>query len=322
MTTLTTTEKTIQQQTASAEPEVSMEPKKATLSPVEKALAGGSSAPTQRTGEEDATTIGDITGGFAVIGMLIGASLLTAAMVGSDDFNPFATVFWGTILGAGFGALVGVAIGSALFGVGVTLPEEDLPPAPLTPSDRMIFALLGKVGAIENGIARIVIDEQREDADDDMSLAIATAFLAREHAGAITLERIGSQLFAGATDKQCNWPNGSLESGLKGAGQINRLVSEWIGSNSSEPAEDALRRSLSKMETRTLTEKEYRRVLGLFTMVSSYNVVPGRNQYSSIDDPQQLVQQCQQTRPEVYRGLIDESVKAFKDRYEEPAGDD
>jgi len=64
-----------------------------------------------------------------------------------------------------------------------------------------------------------------------------------------------------------------------------------------------------------------KRVLNLFTMVSSRYVLPKRTSDRLMDRSVRLIEECQRTRPEVHAALTKDIERAFAERYEEPSGD-
>ena len=150
---------------------------------------------------------------------------------------------------------------------------------------------------------------------------LATALLANEEAGAIRLEMAKGKLVAIATGNNCQSPGGCLEADVCKAGPVYDTVFDWIGTTSSSPEGDAVKRIMGSMANRMLLEPDKRRVLNLFTMVSSRYVLPKRTSDRLMERSVRLIEECRRARPDVHNHLKKDIRRAFAERTLPPSSD-
>ena len=80
---------------------------------------------------------------------------------------------------------------------------------------------------------------------------------------------------------------------------------------------------MGSMANRMLLEPDKKRVLNLFTMVSSRYMVPKQISDRLMERSVRLIEECHGTRPDMHDHLTKDIARAFDERTEEPpSGDD
>ena len=290
---------------------------------------------------------GGLDSSFLVVPLAIAGGIdgviLAGVVVGGASF------IGGAIGGAIVGAAIGWIISAFLWRIGVHEDEADCSwcgqeldptlyvcpscatpvkyqwgkaPLNLTPSDHVFLDMVPRKNKEDNGRSWVEAEVPYGGFANRLYQVLATAILANEAAGAIGLEMAKGKLVAITAGDDCQLPGGCLEADLCRAGLVYDTVFDWIERTSSSPEGDAVKRIMKSMANRTLLEQERKRVLNLFTMISSRYVLPKRTSDSLMERSVRLIEECKRARPEVHDHLTKDIARAFAERTEEPSDGD
>ena len=284
---------------------------------------------------------GSLVGYLATVGAIAGAIWAIAATGDGGAFVP------GAIGGAIVGSVIGLILSDFLWRIGLHVEEADCSgcgreleptlfvcpgcatpvkyqwgkaPVELTPSDRVLLDMVPRKTKEENGRCWVEV-EVPSGSTNQPNRVLATALLANEEAGAIRLEMAEGNLVAVATGNNCQAPGDCLEAELCKAGLVYNTVFDWIGTSSYAPEADAVKRIMGSMAKRMLLEPDRKRVLNLFTMVSSRYLVPKRTSNRLMERSGRLIEEGQRARPDMHDHLTKDIARAFDARTEEPPSD-
>lgn len=164
---------------------------------------------------------------------------------------------------------------------------------------------------------------------------LAAAFLANEKAGLVRLElrkkRINfglsskMVLYADPTGLPSSWDGPCLEADLLEAAdhsansEAASIVSAWLGRNYSDPYDEVFERLKANLAERDLLDVQEERVLKVF--ISRNYSLPAENrafiESQPLDSLDELLHDCQSSRPQVWQELLLQMRKAVDSRQEQ-----
>jgi hypothetical protein len=202
------------------------------------------------------------------------------------------------------------------------------PPPYLTPSEWVY--LNGEKFASKSGVfnkTRLVHADLSVSQAQLAQAALAAAFLTLEQQGTLRLDvrqkkvlfglASSKALFADSTGPAAAWPAQTLESALPGLAyqlamdknknEIDTILYVWLGHDSGSPFEEVFDRIKWGLASRGLLETHQETHLKIFKS-TVFTCPETTSQLAAAQPPQpvqQLLDQCQQTRPEVWKMLND-----------------
>jgi hypothetical protein len=205
-------------------------------------------------------------------------------------------------------------------------------PSPdLTPSE--LVYLNGEKFASKSGVfnkTRLVHTDLSVSQAQLAQAALAAAFLTLEQQGTLRLDvRKKKVLFGLASSKglyadshgpAADWPPQTLESTLPGLAyqlgmdknknELDTIIYVWLGQDSSSPFEDVFTRIKEGLAARGLLETHQETHLKIFksTVFTCPESTRQLAAAQSLQPVQQLLDNCQQTRPEVWK-MLNDSIK-------------
>ncbi len=172
-----------------------------------------------------------------------------------------------------------------------------------------------------------------------VQMAIAAAFLANEQAGTLRLEQRTKKALFGLTSVQalyaepCGvqqpWPKNTLEAafpplaerfkGEKNTNEVYSILYAWMGADRMSPYDEVIESIRYGLGFRNLLEVHKEKKLKIFT-VESYTLPDSTRalaQSTPLAPVQQMFQRCEQTRPLVWKALLEQIKKAISSRKEQ-----
>jgi hypothetical protein len=209
----------------------------------------------------------------------------------------------------------------------------------LSPSELVL--LNGEKFAAKAGVfnkVRLLHLDQDVDMVSLAQVCLATAFLANEQAGALRLEIRQKKALLGLASTQAlyadpasqlpQWPANSLEAAMpamasqeianKHPAEVYRLVHTWLGKNFDSPFDEVLDRVKFALALRGLLEIKEERKLKIFVK-RTYALPPETRALAasqSLAPVQQMLEACQQSRPQIWKALLEQVKKAVSARQE------
>ncbi len=168
-------------------------------------------------------------------------------------------------------------------------------------------------------------------------MAVAAAFLINEQTGTLRLELRQKKGFLGLGSVQAlyadlcgplrQWPKLTLEADLPAAAEhlkvqnnaeVYGIVYNWLGADFASPAGEVIERIKGGLADRSLLGMEEKKKLKIFTVREYWLPDPTRllAQTQPLAPVRQLFQQCEQTRPQVWKALLEQIKKAIAARQE------
>ncbi len=172
-----------------------------------------------------------------------------------------------------------------------------------------------------------------------VQMAVAAAFLANEQAGSLRLELRGKKALFGLTTVQAlyaepcgllrQWPAETLEAVLptyaerfkaeKNTNEVYAILYAWMGEDCMSPYGEVINRIQYGLGARMLLGMREEKKLKIFT-VRSYTLPDATRalaQSTPLAPVQQMLQQCEQARPLVWKALLEQVKKAISARTEQ-----
>lgn len=213
------------------------------------------------------------------------------------------------------------------------------PLAPLTPSELVLLNGERFAKKVMLGNVSLLHSDTSVSAAQLAQAMIAASFLANEQVGAIRLEKHKKKALLGLRkvevlyvlvgEEKISWPAPSLEAGILSIldrslqdeewGDISNIIYAWLKEDSISPWNSAVEMLQSGMASRGMLEKIEEKKLKIFTAVhyelpqSTLNM---SRQYA-IDPVESLLNACENSRPEIWKMLIDQIKSAVKARTEQ-----
>ena len=174
-------------------------------------------------------------------------------------------------------------------------------------------------------------------------MAVVAAFLANEQAGTLRLELRAKKALLGLSTVQAlyaepcgplrQWPPHTVEAVLspyaerfkaeKNTNEVYSILYAWLGQDWPSPFKEVIDRIQYGLGVRTLLEMHEEKKLKIFT-VRSYTLPDSTRALLQSFPPapvQQMLRQCEQTRPQVWKALLEQVKKAISARTEQSDND-
>jgi hypothetical protein len=132
-------------------------------------------------------------------------------------------------------------------------------------------------------------------------------------------------LFTDPTSQPAGWEGPCLEADLLDAAirsansEAGSIVSAWLGRNYSEPYDEVIERSKADLAKRGLLDMQEERRLKIFVS-RSYSLPEESRAFIAaqpLDSLNDLLQGCQNSRPQVWQALLHEIKSAVDSRQEQ-----
>ncbi len=216
----------------------------------------------------------------------------------------------------------------------------NIPGATLTPSELVYLngEKFAQKAGVFNKIKLMHLDQSINDAQL-VQMTAAAAFLANEQAGAVRLELRSKKALFGLTSVQalyaepCGvrppWPENTLEALFptyaerfkveKNTNEVYTILYAWMREDFMSPFDEVISRIQYGLGSRSLLGMREEKKLKIFT-VHSYTLPDSTRalaQSTPLAPVQQLFQQCEQTRPQVWKALLEQIKKAIAARREQ-----
>ncbi len=214
-------------------------------------------------------------------------------------------------------------------------PESYLTPSELVYLNGEKFA---QKAGVFNKIKLMHVDLSVNDAQL-VQMTVAAAFLANEQAGSVRLELRSKKALFGLTSVQalyaepCGvqypWPEQTLEASFpayaerfkaeKNTNEVYTVLFAWMREDCMAPFDEVIHRVQYGLGVRNLLGMREEKKLKIFT-VRSYTLPDATRalaQSTPLAPVQQLFQQCEQTRPQVWKALLEQIKKAIAARREQ-----
>ncbi len=217
----------------------------------------------------------------------------------------------------------------------MSVPESVLTPSELVYLNGEKFA---QKAGIFNKIKLMHVDLSVNDAQL-VQMAFAAAFLANEQAGTVRLELRSKKALFGLASVQalyaepCGvqrlWPENTLEALIpayaerfkaeKNTHEVYSILYAWMNEDCMSPFDEVIKRIQYGLGARNLLGMREEKKLKIFT-VHSYTLPDSTRalaQSTPLAPVQRLFQQCEQTRPQVWKALLEQIKKAIAARREQ-----
>ncbi len=220
----------------------------------------------------------------------------------------------------------------------------DIPGSKLTPSELVYLngEKFAQKAGVFNKIKLMHMDLSVNDAQL-VQMAVAAAFLANEQAGTVRLELRSKKALFGLTSVQalyaepCGvqhaWPENTLEAFFpayaerfkveKNTNEVYTILYAWMQEDCMSPFGEVISRIQYGLGARSLLGMREEKKLKIFT-VHSYTLPDSTRalaQSTPLEPVQQLLRQCEQGRPQVWKALLEQIKKAISARREQTDND-
>ncbi len=215
-----------------------------------------------------------------------------------------------------------------------------VPGSYLTPSELVYLHgdKFAQKAGVFNKIKLMHVDLSVNDAQL-VQMAVAAAFLANEQAGVVRLELRSKKalfglasvqaLYAEPCGVQHRWPEQTLEAlfptyaerfkAEKNTNEVYSILYAWMKEDCMSPFDEVISRIQYGLGARNLLGMREEKKLKIFT-VHSYTLPDSTRtlaQSTPLAPVQQLFQQCEQARPQVWKALLEQIKKAISARREQ-----